>query len=514
MVSTCMQILIAVMVIGTIHFHSLNRLVSFEWNKNAFQYCYFMPVVIGILLWRRRKAFTAIHSRPSWFGLLPLGIGIFFLLLGEFGGEFLSLYLSIWFLILGLCWTALGWRKLRVILFPLVLILTVFPPPRFFYIRLIQPVQYLAAAVGAKVLQLLHIPVYRAGTVIELQFIRFEVTDLHSGLQFLIPIIIASLLFASVSNRWWKRSAIVICGAALAFGLNGIRVAGLALMANILRRDGIAPWMHDVAGWLMFVFGVGILWGIKRGLHKCGTQPELDRADLGQWEKRKQEGSTNPSHQKGGFSKQYATAVLMLAGAFLFLQYRGHTADRFPQIRSLDTFPTQIGSWQGERIFLDAEILRELDLSDYVQLDFTNGQGEGIDFYVAWYRSQAKGESIHSPETCLRGSGWRFVSSQAISVGISGGAGTPIRLNRTVLQNGTEQNLMYFWFQCRGRRLANMFELKLFNFWDKLIQRRTDGALVRVMTPVSPKETTVEAEQRLRAFLADVLPILDTYLPD
>ena len=91
---------------------------------------------------------------------------------------------------------------------------------------------------------------------------------------------------------------------------------------------------------------------------------------------------------------------------------------------------------------------------------------------------------------------------------------SPVRLNRTVLQNGHEKSLMYFWFQCRGRDLINAYELKFFNFWDSLIKRRTDGALIRVITPIIEPETRDDAEQRLQLFLGSALPILDTYLPD
>ncbi len=515
MVSTCMQILIAVMVIGTIHFHSLHRLVSFEWNKNTFQYCYFMPLVIGILIWMRRREFVSMPSGPQWLGFIPLLIGCFFLLLGEFGGEFFSLYLSIWFMILGLSWTQFGWRKLKIILFPLVLLLATFPPPRFFYVRITSAVQLISARIAAQILEFLQIPVFRQGNVLDLGLTRFEVIEAYYDLRFLIPIVIAALIFVYVFRaRLWKRVLVLGLAVPLGLAMNGVRIAVLALLANTHPNEGVAGWVHDALGWMMFFIAIGVLLGVifflpgrQRLEHErqdAVRHMEPDAGVLG----------LNPATPEWRVPLPYVMAVSVLAGVFFFLQYRGHTADLFPQIRSLDTFPTRIGSWQGDRIFLDAEMLQELDLSDYVQLDFTNGQGEGIDFYLAWYRSQSKGESIHTPETCLRGSGWRFMSSQAISVDVSGDVGSPVRLNRTVLQNGEQQSLMYFWFQCRGRRLVNAYELKFFNFWDKLIQRRTDGALVRLMTPVYSKETNVEAEQRLQAFLANVLPVLDTYLPE
>lgn len=474
-----------------------------------------MPLVIGILLWMKRREFASMPFRPSWFGLFPVLIGCFFLLLGEFGGEYLSLYLSLWFLILGLCWTQFGWRKLKIILFPLALLLTTFPPPRFFYVRLTSAVQHISARIAAAILDLLQIPVFRQGNVLDLELTRFEVIDAYSGLRFLIPIVIAALILVYlVRARLWKRIFVLGLAVPMAAVLNGLRIAVLAFLANTHQNERVADWLHDALGWIMFFIAIGVLSGVIFFLpdrQRFGQERpdavrhmEPDAGDLG----------SNPATPKRRVPFPYVMAVFVLAGVFFFLQYRGHTYDHFPQARSLETFPTRIGPWQSQRSFLSPETISELDLTDYVQMEYKGPHGKGVDFYVAWYTSQSKGKSIHTPETCLRGVGWRFQEGQEISVDMSGYEDSPVRLNRTVLQNGHEKSLMYFWFQCRGRDLINAYELKFFNFWDRLTKRRTDGALIRVMTPIIEPETRDDAEQRLQHFLESALPILDTYLPD
>jgi hypothetical protein len=42
---------------------------------------------------------------------------------------------------------------------------------------------------------------------------------------------------------------------------------------------------------------------------------------------------------------------------------------------------------------------------------------------------------------------------------------------------------------------------------------RTDGALVRLTTQISPSESEEDADQRLQAFMHDALPKLAAYLP-
>jgi len=55
--------------------------------------------------------------------------------------------------------------------------------------------------------------------------------------------------------------------------------------------------------------------------------------------------------------------------------------------------------------------------------------------------------------------------------------------------------------------------MKCCTFWDALTRQRTDGALVRLITPVYPNEDVAQAEQRLTAFTQAIVPVLNEYLP-
>jgi hypothetical protein len=186
---------------------------------------------------------------------------------------------------------------------------------------------------------------------------------------------------------------------------------------------------------------------------------------------------------------------------------------------------------------MDAKFIKELDLNDYVIVDYMNG-GKGVNFYTAYYESQRKGESIHSPETCLPGSGWEFQNAgKAVipldarkgsgfgvqgSTAAAGGGPTGQRVNgsthsmtvnKALMVKGSTRQLSYFWFPQRDRVLTSAWELKLYNFWDALTRQRTDGALVRLITPVYPGEEERQAEARLTSFTQAIVPVLNEYLP-
>ena len=73
--------------------------------------------------------------------------------------------------------------------------------------------------------------------------------------------------------------------------------------------------------------------------------------------------------------------------------------------------------------------------------------------------------------------------------------------------------MFYYWFPQRGRILTNAYQLKIFTFWDALTRQRTDGALVRLITPVYSDENLEDAEKWLQDFVRDVVPVLEEYIP-
>ena len=162
---------------------------------------------------------------------------------------------------------------------------------------------------------------------------------------------------------------------------------------------------------------------------------------------------------------------------------------------------------------IDSRFLRVLKLSDYAMIDYRDGQGRAANLYVAYNQSQSKGASSHSPDSCLPGSGWVFERSGTVDLPVGSGQGMPIRISRAFIAKNGVMQLTYYWFPQRGRVLTNMFELKAYAFWDALTKHRTDGALVRLITPVYPGERPQAAEARLQEFTRRVMPVLDTFLP-
>ena len=96
--------------------------------------------------------------------------------------------------------------------------------------------------------------------------------------------------------------------------------------------------------------------------------------------------------------------------------------------------------------------------------------------------------------------------------GVRAPSGDMLRVNRAIIQKGTDRQLVYYWFQQQGRSVASDYAAKVFTLIDAVARGRTDGALVRLVTPI--EGNAIEAsDQRLQQFLQLVLPKLPAYVP-
>ena len=151
-----------------------------------------------------------------------------------------------------------------------------------------------------------------------------------------------------------------------------------------------------------------------------------------------------------------------------------------------------------------------LKVDDYILADYNRPGGKPVNLYVAYYASQRTNESPHSPIVCLPGGGWSITLLERKTFN-SGGAEFPY--NRVIIQNGKSRDLVYYWFDERGRAVADEYLAKWYLLADAVLKNRTDGALIRLTTSISPDEPEADADQRLQSFMQVALPRMAEFLP-
>jgi exosortase D (VPLPA-CTERM-specific) len=367
---------------------------------------------------------------------------------------------------------------------------------------------------------------YREGNVIDIGFTQLQVVEACSGLRYVISLIILSILIAYFfKDRLWKRAIIVVSSIPISIIMNSLRIAITAILYEIWGAKVAEGFFHGFSGWLIFIIALGVMlvevWVLRkierrekredgRGKTEEGRQkPEIQDLELKTSNLKPQ----TLSPFRAFFSPPHFIVAIILLGATFAFSYGIEFREKIPIKKSFNLFPLQINEWSGTREAMEQQFLDVLDLSDYVIINYKDKAGKDVNFYVAYYESQRKGESIHSPETCLPGSGWEFREAGTITIPIIKGNLPSIKVNRALMIKPGANQLVYFWFPTRGRILTNAYQLKIYTFWDALTRQRTDGALVRLITPVYPNEQFQDAEARLRGFTREIVPVLEEFLP-
>ena len=112
--------------------------------------------------------------------------------------------------------------------------------------------------------------------------------------------------------------------------------------------------------------------------------------------------------------------------------------EKTPVAQPFAQFPLQVAGWEGRRGVIEQEFIDQLTFSDYVVVDYRNPAGQVVNFYTAYYESQRKGESIHSPETCLPGAGWEFKKAGTVTLPIQTRRGEPMTVNKALVELGAQ----------------------------------------------------------------------------
>ena len=89
-----------------------------------------------------------------------------------------------------------------------------------------------------------------------------------------------------------------------------------------------------------------------------------------------------------------------------------------PDAEALSLFPGTIGPWIGKDAPLDEDVVKTAAVDDYLNRSYRSDKAE-LGLYVGYYRSQRKGEALHSPLQCLPGAGWEPMKADSAQKALS-----------------------------------------------------------------------------------------------
>lgn len=483
------------------------------WQQPEYSHGPLIPVLSGVLFLRQLKG-EPIHSGPV--NRIPgLVLMVLSLVLGLFGkladiGDVTAYGLILWVgAILLLCF---GWDQGKRFWPPVVHLVFMLPLPGVLYYKVSTQLQFISSEMGVWFLQLLRVPVFLEGNVIDLGVLKLHVAEACSGLRYLFPILSFSYIFAVLFRGPMTHKAILLLAAVpITVLMNSVRIALAGLIVNHVGVDHVEGFSHFFEGWVIFVLCVLLLFAIARGLLMLQPgRPSLVQAmDLefsGLVEQSRRIRLVEPS------GALMATALITALAAAAW-QTAPEAQRITPSRDSFSSFPSTLGQWSmADQYRLSPDVDQILNASDYVAASFTR-DGANVDVFAAWFADQTR-SGAHSPEICLPGSGWEFASLDRVDISEKLGSADPFPVNRIVIQFGEKKMIGFYWFQQNGRRVAWDFGSKLYLLWDGVLSRRKDGGIVRLLTEIDVKETELEAEQRLLDILGSLDAEITEFIPD
>jgi exosortase D (VPLPA-CTERM-specific) len=531
---------LATVSLGYLYFDSLVFLFNHWIGSDDYSHGMFVPLISLFLIWQSRQRITAAGITGSWWGMVIVLAGLLVYLVGELATLYVLQHLSLWIVLVGLVIGAIGLKAGRAIIFPLGYLLTSIPLPTFLYAGLSSQLQLWSSALGVGCLQLVGVTAFREGNVIDLGPVQLQVVEACSGIRYLLPLTSLALLCAYLfKDRMWKRIILVLSSIPISIFVNGFRIGMIGVLVEWYGQGASEGFAHLFEGWVLFMASLGLLilemWLLSKigsngrtvslqdrftwsadTLEAQGLRPEATASNL-------DPSTSSPLHTsnlKPQTSNRlfpgpaYLFSVALLIPVALASSFLGQRIEVPPDRALFVDFPMHIEGWTGTSLSLEQQYIDALRFDDYVLAEYRHDGSQPVTFYSAYYRSQRKGQSAHSPQSCLPGGGWEISSLKNLDFALVSGMAHQLHANRAVIEKGNQKQIVLYWFKQRDRILTSEYLVKFYLFWDALLRARTDGALVRIASLVGPGETEEIVDQRMRQFVSAMQPELNRYVPD
>ncbi len=471
-----------------------------------------IPPIAAFLIWQQKDRLERIPFTGNWWGVATVLLGGALLVIGQLGTVYTIVQYAYVVTLYGLILSFLGWPAFRLIAVPLLILMFMIPLPQFVLANLSTRLQLLSSQLGVDVIRAFDISVFLEGNVIDLGGYKLQVAEACSGLRYLFPLMTLGFLMACFyKGARWKRIVLFLSSIPITVLMNSIRVGTIGVMVEHWGIGMAEGFLHEFQGWMVFMISAAMMLAeialLNRFGHETGTWRQLFGVEFP---------SLTPSTalvRPRRAPASFVAASLLLVAFVAITLVLPRAEEIAPPRAAFADYPMEFGAWRGRRESLEPVYADALKLDDYVMADFTDG-GAVVNLYIPYYASQRKGEAVHSPRSCLPGGGWQIRDfDQRTLAGVKVG-GEPLRVNRALIELGDQRQLVYYWFQQRGRIQTNEFAVKWYLFWDALTRHRTDGALVRLMTPLARTDSEASADRRLTELAARIAPDLPRYVPN
>jgi exosortase D (VPLPA-CTERM-specific) len=505
---------ITVAVLAYIFRVPIDYLVAAWMSSPEYNYGPIIPFIAAAMLWRDLRR-SAVPASAGW-----AGVGIVFLglIVGQFGTLAAFIFIGeigLLITVIGLFVVFHGWRRSLSVWPGLIYLGFAIPLTNMLLFHLSSELQLISSELGVAFIRLFRISVDLEGNVIDLGQFQLQVVEACSGLRYLFPLasfgFLCGYLFIAPT---WQRVLVFISSMPITVFMNSLRIGITGVLVDRFGIEAAQGFFHDFEGWIIFCGCVAIMLIEMKVLLYIGSGSRSLIARLDLSFASVQRGIAPVSRR----ATKSAVAALALCVAALVLGSIIGTHDEATVARSeFALFPREVNNWHATEAPIDQASLDMLKPYDYLSLNFVNGTGKDvINVWSTYFASQRVGSLAHSPSTCIPGGGWEIQEMSVAEIPIveAGAAPKSVPVNRILIQKDSQRELVYYWFQGRGRTETSETAVKWHILTDALARSRTDGALVRLVTAIDRENDITEADAKLQKFMNETLPLLQAYVPN
>lgn len=501
------------------------------WTDENYSHGLLVPFVIGFIVWAEFDTLKKAAGKPQIrLGFALILLALLALLGGTLGAEIFTQRISLVLMLVGIIIYFFGAKILQFLVVPFALLVFSIPIPQIIFNRIAFPLQIWASQAAVWGIRVFEVASVRKGNVIEIlprgatQIIALEVVQACSGIRSLMTLVTLALVLVyftrnkSKSNQtsfwknfdFWRAVILMFSAVPIAILTNAARVTATGVLTYYYGKRATESVWHEMAGWLVYVVALILLLSVNFGLkyifRKASARQDKNetRINAGEYKSDKKGDALPNASPFRRASVPLLLSVLLCGGIFInWFEQRGEIiVERKP----LSEIPAKIGKWQqkGNPLRFSEQSESVLRATEYTMREYVSSDGRPANVYVGYYASQKTGATYHSPQNCLPGAGW--VMKQPEYVEIRTPNGKTFTANRYIVENGIYKEILIYWYEGRGRTEASEYRDKVNTVWDSVWRKRSDGAMVRVMTTVGGDElSATEAAINLSGELADKL---------
>ncbi|MEO1243161.1 MAG: VPLPA-CTERM-specific exosortase XrtD [Pseudomonadota bacterium] len=492
-------------------FSGIENLFKRWGEQQELSHGYFLPVIAGWMIWARRDALAASLGRPVLLGLVGVALSAVILILSQMTVTSLMIFQHMAMILLfGSVALALGGRSFFwLTLLPVAFLLFMVPPPYWVITVLSQKFQFWSSQLGVFMIERFGVPVFLSGNIIDLGDYQLQVAEACSGLRYLFPFLSLGFLAAYLFKApLWQRAIVFLSTIPITILMNSFRIALTGVLVQKYGASHAEGLVHFFEGWVVFLLCMIMLFGVIALMSRLSGNKEITGL-LALPE-------IAPKKAKAPWRAETFTrngliiaAILFAAGAYV--HFGISNVLRVPDRADLNRLPYELTGWTSDTQEVDKQTLEVLGADDYLITNLVNPDSEAFNLYVAYLNMQRHGHSWHSPRQCIPGGGWQITRHDIVPTTTEDGR--EFAYNRIIIENRGSRQLLYYWYDQRGRKIANEFVMKTLLIFDAVRLRRTDGAMIRIMTPIATGEIVSDADARLLGFMRELEPKLPAYIP-